>query len=211
VSDVRITAYGDSGLLLELGSSIDSAGWATALRAAALQGVLDIVPAAGSVLLLLTDDAEPADVAAQVVGMQPLPLDNRHETATDGEVVEIPVVYDGPDLAEVGELTGLSPEEVVRAHCEQTWWVAFAGFAPGFAYLTGGDPRLVVPRRVSPRTRVPEGAVALAAGYSAVYPRASPGGWQLIGLTTARMWDLAADPPALLRPGGRVRFVAVGR
>ncbi len=114
--------------------------------------------------------------------------------------------YDGPDLAEVAARTGLSPPDVVRAHTGSEWVVAFAGFAPGFGYLTGGDPRLSVPRRATPRVRVPAGAVALAAGYSAVYPRASPGGWQVVGHTDRVLWDLSADPPALLRPGQRVRF-----
>jgi KipI family sensor histidine kinase inhibitor len=121
------------------------------------------------------------------------------------------VTYDGPDLREVCELSGLSLREVVRAHIDSTWRVAFAGFAPGFAYLVGGDPRLAVPRRVSPRTRVPAGSVALAAGYTAVYPHASPGGWQLIGRTDLAVWDLANDPPALLVPGTQVRFVRADR
>jgi KipI family sensor histidine kinase inhibitor len=123
-------------------------------------------------------------------------------------LVRIPVVYDGPDLAEVADRSGLSAAEVIAAHTGPTWRVAFAGFAPGFAYLVGGDGRLAVPRRESPRTRVPPGSVALAAGYSAVYPRASPGGWQLIGHTDSAMWDLTRDPPALLRPGQRVQFSA---
>ncbi len=98
---------------------------------------------------------------------------------------------------------------MVAAHTGTAWTAAFSGFAPGFAYLTGGDPRLSVPRRAEPRTRVPAGAVALAGGFSGVYPRASPGGWQLLGRTDLAVWDLARDPPALLRPGVRVRFTAV--
>jgi len=118
-------------------------------------------------------------------------------------------VYDGEDLAEVSRLTGLSTEAVVEAHTGTPWRVAFGGFAPGFFYLAGGDPRLVVPRRDSPRTAVPAGSVALAGEFSAVYPRRSPGGWQLLGRTTAPLWDLDATPPALLAPGDTVRFVAV--
>ncbi|WP_162794848.1 5-oxoprolinase subunit B family protein, partial [Nonomuraea lactucae] len=125
--------------------------------------------------------------------------------ARAGEV-EIPVVYDGADLADVAALSGLSEREVVAAHTGTPWTVAFCGFAPGFGYLVGGDPRLVVPRRAESRVRVPAGSVALAAEFSAVYPRESPGGWQLIGRTRVAVWDLAADPPALLRPGIRVRF-----
>jgi KipI family sensor histidine kinase inhibitor len=121
-------------------------------------------------------------------------------------VLEIPVTYDGPDLADVARLTGLGEREVVEAHTGSTWRVAFGGFAPGFGYLVGGDPRLEVPRREESRTTVPAGAVGLAGTFSGVYPRESPGGWQLIGTTSAPMWDLDRDPPALLVPGAVVRF-----
>ena len=123
---------------------------------------------------------------------------------------EIAVSYDGPDLDEVARLTGLTAAEVIAAHTATPWRVAFGGFAPGFAYLTGGDPRLRVPRRGVPRTSVPAGAVALAGEFSAVYPQSSPGGWQLIGRTDTVMFDPARDPAALLRPGDRVRFVQAG-
>ncbi|MFH5877296.1 5-oxoprolinase/urea amidolyase family protein [Arthrobacter sp. NA-172] len=130
-------------------------------------------------------------------------------TETDSTLVTIDVVYDGEDLDEVAALTGLGREGVVAAHAGQMWTAAFAGFAPGFAYLTGQDSRLEVPRRRSPRTAVPAGAVALGGAYSAVYPRQSPGGWQLIGRTDAAMWDLGRESPALIRPGDTVRFHAV--
>jgi KipI family sensor histidine kinase inhibitor len=144
-----------------------------------------------------TDPSDPADPAD-------LDLDPDHD------VVEIRVSYDGPDLDEVAERTGLSPEQVVAAHTGRLWLVGFAGFAPGFAYLVDGDPRLNVPRRTTPRTRVPAGSVGLAGEFSGVYPRASPGGWQLIGHTDEPLWDLDRDPPALLRPGLRVRFLDAG-
>jgi KipI family sensor histidine kinase inhibitor len=124
-------------------------------------------------------------------------------------VVEIQVRYEGPDLAEVAAITGLTTAEVIAAHTGQPWRCAFAGFAPGFCYLTGGDPRLDVPRRHESRTSVPAGSVALAGGFSAVYPRESPGGWQLIGSTDAVLWDVDRQPPALLQSGGWVRFVDV--
>lgn len=139
-------------------------------------------------------------------------LDVRAATATAlrppaaDQVVEVPVHYDGEDLAVVAELTGLSVGEVVGAHTSTPWRVGFAGFAPGFAYLVDGDPRLRVPRRTSPRARVPAGAVGLADEFSGVYPRESPGGWQLLGHTDLALWDLRLDPPALLRPGLWVRF-----
>ena len=123
--------------------------------------------------------------------------------------MHIDTVYDGEDLAEVGRLTGLGAEGVVAAHTGQVWTVAFGGFAPGFGYMVGENQVLEVPRRSSPRTAVPAGSVALAGNYSAVYPRKSPGGWQLIGRTAARMWDLSREQPALAAPGDRVQFRAV--
>jgi KipI family sensor histidine kinase inhibitor len=125
-------------------------------------------------------------------------------TAPDGPVVDIDVIYDGPDLDEVGRLTGLDRDGVVAAHTGTPWRVAFGGFAPGFAYLVGGDPRLDVPRREEPRTSVPAGSVGLAGEFSGIYPRSSPGGWQLIGRTDAVLWNL--ERGALLQPGGSVRF-----
>jgi len=123
------------------------------------------------------------------------------------DAVEILVHYDGPDLDEVCELTGLTRAEVVAAHTQTPWRVAFAGFSPGFAYLFGGDSRLQVPRRNEPRTSVPAGSVGLAGEFSAVYPRSSPGGWQLLGHTEAILWDVGHQPPALLQPGSLVQFV----
>jgi KipI family sensor histidine kinase inhibitor len=120
---------------------------------------------------------------------------------------EIVVRYDGPDLDEVARLTGLTHAEVVAAHTGTPWRVAFGGFAPGFAYLVGGDPRLHVPRRERPRPSVPAGSVGLAGEFSGVYPRSSPGGWQLVGTTDAVLWDADREPPALLSPGTTVRFV----
>jgi KipI family sensor histidine kinase inhibitor len=120
--------------------------------------------------------------------------------------VSIPVRYDGDDLAEVAALTGLDPGEVVELHASAEYQVAFCGFAPGFGYLRGLPAPLHLPRRATPRTRVPTGSVAIAAEYSAVYPGASPGGWHLLGSTEVRLFDVGADPPALLRPGTCVRF-----
>lgn len=197
-----LTPYGERGLLVELGTPDQVAGWTAALRAAALPDVVDVVPAARSVLLHLSGRLTPAVAAVLVTELAPLPAD---EALAAGELV-VPVTYDGPDLAEVARLTGLSVEQVVRAHVESDWRVGFVGFAPGFGYLVGGDPRLTVARRADPRTRVPAGAVALATGYSAVYPRSSPGGWQLIGRTDLALWDDQREPPALMVPGRRVRF-----
>jgi KipI family sensor histidine kinase inhibitor len=123
--------------------------------------------------------------------------------------VRVDVVYDGPDLDTAGELTGLGPGGVARVHAETTWTVAFAGFAPGFAYLIAPHERLRVARRTEPRTRVPTGSVALGGTYSAVYPRESPGGWHLIGRSPTVMWDVERDPPATLQPGDQVTFTPV--
>jgi KipI family sensor histidine kinase inhibitor len=200
--------YGDHALLLEFGGTDEVLAWAEALRGADLLGVLDIVPASRTVLLKLASARyrEPTrqrvsklrvDVASTIA-----PLDRPD--------VVIDVVYDGEDLDEVARLTGLSPAEVVAAHTASPMRVGFGGFAPGFGYLVGGDPRLHVPRRAEPRTQVPAGAVGLAGEFSGVYPRMSPGGWQLIGRTDAVLWDVDRDPPALLTPGTRVQFRSVG-
>ncbi|MEV6152500.1 allophanate hydrolase subunit 1 [Nonomuraea sp. NPDC052129] len=122
------------------------------------------------------------------------------------EVVVIPVVYDGEDLDSVAELAGMSVDDVIARHTGRELVVGWLGFAPGFAYLTGLDPALHLPRLATPRTSVPAGSVAIAGPYSAIYPTASPGGWRLLGRTTTRIWDVDAEPPSLFRPGTRVRF-----
>jgi len=199
---VRVLACGDAAVLVELEDLDAVLALAAAVRAAALPGVLDVVPAARTVLVTA---APGTDLEGLRRTLRELPVDP--VAAAGGPTVEIPVVYDGPDLGEVARLTGLAATEVVAAHTGRPWLVAFGGFAPGFAYLVDGDTRLRVSRRAEPRTRVPAGAVGLADSFSGVYPRSSPGGWQLIGRTDAVLWDVERDPPALLQPGGRVRFV----
>jgi KipI family sensor histidine kinase inhibitor len=120
--------------------------------------------------------------------------------------VEIPVMYDGPDFDEVLARTGLTREALVELHTGTTLTAAFCGFAPGFAYLAGLPARLHVPRRATPRTQVAAGAVGLAGEFTGVYPRASPGGWQIIGHALLPVWDPRREPPNLLAPGTRVRF-----
>ena len=161
------------------------------------------MPAARTVLVVFDPAATTAErVAADVAGRQIASVEERV-----GPLVELPVVYDGEDLAEVAELSGLTEDDVIARHLQSEYRVAFCGFAPGFAYIVGGDPALRVPRRHSPRTAVPAGSVALADEFTGVYPREMPGGWQLIGRTDAVLWDLDRNPPALLPPGTRVRFV----
>ncbi|MBD5829564.1 allophanate hydrolase subunit 1 [Janibacter melonis] len=168
----------------------------------------DLVPAARTLLVVARRTTNLADLATQIRAAATR-ADRSGPAQTAGDV-EIPVRYDGPDLAEVAERTGLSPAEVVAAHTGTPWRVGFGGFAPGFAYLVGGDPRLEVSRRSEPRTKVPVGAVGLAGEFSGIYPRESPGGWQLIGSTDVVLWDADRDPPALLAPGTTVRFTEVG-
>jgi KipI family sensor histidine kinase inhibitor len=211
---VMIRDYGDRALLLEFDNTDEVLAWAGAIRDAELLGVLDVVPASRTVLIKLEgaryqlptrQRLGKLHVAAAVADAS-APADVRAD-------VQIEVVYDGPDLDEVARLTGLTADQVVAAHTGTPWRVGFGGFAPGFAYLIGGDSRLEVPRRAEPRTKVPVGAVGLAGEFSGVYPRESPGGWQLIGRTSedqAALWDVNREQSALLTPGMWVQFRAVG-
>lgn len=210
---VRFLPMGESAWLVET-DDIDAVLALDAViapLAAAGEGVWaevdDVVPAARTLLVVARRTTNLADLAAEIRAAATRA--DRTTTGQDAGVVEIPVRYDGPDLADVAERTGLRPAEVVAAHTGTPWRVGFGGFAPGFAYLVGGDPRLEVPRRSEPRTKVPVGAVGLAGDFSGIYPRESPGGWQLIGSTDVVLWDADRDPPALLEPGTTVRFVEV--
>ncbi|HEV7853993.1 MAG TPA: allophanate hydrolase subunit 1 [Mycobacterium sp.] len=207
----RVTDYGDAAVLLQFDSTAEVLAWADVVRDADLLGVVDIVPASRTVLIKL-DGPRYQGVARQQLSKLRLAPESLEQTAApiDGRAdVVIDVVYEGADLGEVADLTGLTPREVVAAHTQTPWRVGFAGFAPGFGYLVGGDERLKVPRRSEPRTKVPIGAVGLAGEFSGVYPRESPGGWQLIGHTSeeqSALWDVERDPPALLTPGQWVQF-----
>ena len=199
---MRFLRAGRAGLLVECTDTGEVVALHAALRDAWPDGVVDAVPAARTLLVTFRQRATTSErVAAHLRTLSV-------EPATDGpaRTVEIAVTYDGTDLAEVARLTSLDTTSVVRRHLDGDYRVAFCGFAPGFAYLVGGDPALRVPRRSTPRTRVPAGSVALAGEFTGVYPRQGPGGWQLIGRTEATLWDLQAQPPALLAPGTRVRF-----
>ena len=203
MSRVRAMPAGTSAVLIELDSLEQVMGLDAALRSTPPAGTVDLVPAARTVLVVFDPAATTAErVAADVAGRQITAVEER-----TGPLVEVPVVYDGEDLAEVAELSGLTEDDVIARHLQSEYRVAFCGFAPGFAYIVGGDPALRVPRRHSPRTAVPAGSVALADEFTGVYPREMPGGWQLIGRTDAVLWDLDRNPPALLPPGTRVRFV----
>jgi KipI family sensor histidine kinase inhibitor len=203
--------YGDQALLLEFDSTAEVLAWTDAVRQADLLGVLDIVPASRTVLIKLAGLRYQAPTRQRLAKLRIAPDALSELTApADGRAdVELDVVYDGEDLDEVARLTALTPDQVVEAHTGTLWRVGFGGFAPGFAYLVGGDSRLEVPQRSEPRTKVPIGSVGLAGEFSGVYPRESSGGWQLIGRTSAELWDVDRDQPALLMPGMWVQFRAV--
>lgn len=177
------------------------------LEAADLPGVTELIPAARTVLISF----DPARTNAEILAEAVHGLGHTESASDAAREVTIDVHYDGDDLDEVADLLSVSPAEVIKRHQAATWQVAFAGFAPGFGYLAGDDELFNVPRRSSPRTRVPVGSVALAGEFTGVYPRSSPGGWQLIGRTDAKLWDLDREPPALFVPGTIVKFAEAGR
>lgn len=202
---MRILTASDRALLVEA-ADLDEAMRLT-LAWADVPVIDELIPGARTVLVRFDPLRVPATELAALL---------RATTVDAGELphageVTIPVQYDGEDLADVADLLGVSTEEVVARHLAAEWQVAFSGFAPGFGYAVGSDPLFDVPRRSSPRTRVPGGSVALAGHFTGVYPRESPGGWQLIGRTDAVMWDIRRDPPALLAPGTLVRFERADR
>ena len=203
---VRVLPAGSDGLLVEVDDLDEALALFAALRDAPPAGVAELVPAARTVLVRF----DPALTRVDVLTDDLLSRPRTRSATVDGPVVEVPVCYDGADLEEVAALCGFDAAEVVRRHTAQPWTVAFTGFAPGFGYLAGGDPALDVPRRAEPRTSIPAGSVALAGRFSGIYPRASPGGWQLIGRTGLALWDQRRADPALLSPGTRVRFVDAG-
>jgi KipI family sensor histidine kinase inhibitor len=198
---LSVRAVGTTAVLAELSGLPAVLALQASLLKQPLPGQVDVLAAAETVLVM----ADSSRSARAMPGLL-LAMDLTVEARAEGRLVTIDTVYDGEDLAEVGQLTGLGPDGVVAAHTGQVWTVAFGGFAPGFGYMVGENQVLDVPRRSSPRTAVPAGSVALAGNYSAVYPRQSPGGWQLIGRTAARMWDLGREQPALAAPGDRVQF-----
>lgn len=204
---LRVLPYGDRALLVEVDDVAEVVVVADGVRSGPLSDLVeDVVPGARTVLVRARPGVGVQQLRQQLMSV----VEVRGALATSLETsnnVKIPVTYDGPDLAEVARLTGLGEDEVVMAHTGTPWRVAFGGFAPGFAYLVGGDPRLKVPRRDEPRTKVAAGAVGLAGEFSGIYPRESPGGWRLIGRTDVAMWDIHRDPPALLAAGTTVQFV----
>jgi KipI family sensor histidine kinase inhibitor len=193
-------------LLVELEDLPQTLALLTSLQAEPIAAIEEIVPAARTLMISYRPSALSRAALIKQIAARPL------KAALDqaGELIEIPISYEGEDLQDVARLLGITPAELVRRHTGSDYRVAFTGFAPGFAYLSGGHASLQVPRRATPRTRIPAGSVGLAGNFSGIYPQASPGGWQIIGVTATPMWDLSREHPALLRPGQRVRFVNAG-
>ncbi|GII91755.1 5-oxoprolinase subunit B family protein [Sinosporangium siamense] len=209
MTEAGVRRAGEFGVLVETGDLAASHRLDAALRADRPPGVTEIVPGPETVLVVAYGAACDAvdRLAARLAALNAAAHVPGGLAEGDHPVVTIPVEYGGADLAGVAALTGLSAAEVVARHTGSEFLVGWLGFAPGFAYLTGLDPVLHVPRLTTPRTSVPAGSVAVAGPYSAVYPSASPGGWHLLGRTSTAVWDTSADPPSLLRPGMRVRFI----
>ncbi|WBC13266.1 allophanate hydrolase subunit 1 [Micromonospora sp. WMMA1998] len=201
---MRIRPVGAHALLLDCDDADQVEAWRAELwhrRDAGELTAREIVPAA--VTVLLDGVPDPAATAARIAGWRP------RDTVGGADSVEVrvPTVYDGADLTAVADHWGVDVPAVVARLRRTEFRVAFCGFAPGFAYLTGLPPELAVPRLATPRTRVPAGSVALAGPYAGIYPTASPGGWLLVGRTDLPLFDVHADPPARLTPGTRVRLV----
>lgn len=179
--------------------------WQLAAGLAKVDGVQQLIPGMNNLTLLFDPlQTQPAALEQAVRDLWEQPASDR----ALGQLVDIPVTYDGPDLADVAAHCGLSSDEVVRRHTAAEYCVYFIGFQPGFAYLGGLDPLLAMPRRAEPRVAVPAGSVGIGGAQTGIYPLATPGGWQLIGRTRLPLFNPLAEPPTLLAPGDRVRFVA---
>lgn len=198
---VQLLGCGADGLLVELGSLDEVHAVRAALATAALPDVVELVPGACTVLVTVRPGTSLDPVRAVLRDVDPA-----QPAAREARRVTLPVVYDGPDLPLVAETAGLSEREVVELHSGAVYTVAFCGFTPGFGYLTGLPEPLRQPRLDTPRERVPAGSVGVAGEFTGAYPRASPGGWRLIGRTNAPLFDPRRDPPALLAPGDEVRI-----
>ncbi len=194
---------GEAALLIEVDDFTTAQRVRTCLLRARIPGVRELVPGLRSLLLV----ADPLAVDLDELAAK-LPAWDYGEAATiPGRDVDIPIHYDGPDLDATANLTGLHRDELIERHAASTYTVAFLGFSPGFPYLVGLDPRLQVPRLDTPRTRVPAGSVAMAGDMTAIYTRATPGGWRILGHTDLALFSPHRHPPALLAPGDRVHFV----
>lgn len=207
ISTLEFKPFGSRNVLIDCGSLENALAVHSALAEAKVPGVSELVPAAQTVLVRFTHQAAARDF--WTAGRELLQGCGAADSRNSAETRTLKVLYDGEDSGAVADLCGMSTEAVVAKHTSLEYSVAFAGFAPGFFYLHAQDRALDVPRRSSPRTAVPAGSVGLAGEFSGIYPRESPGGWQLIGRTQDPLWDINQNPPALLAPGQKVRFEAV--
>lgn len=221
----RIVPFGDAAILVTVDAADEHDAAhirrihriAAAIRELGGPHVDNPVPGATSVLVGYDPRAlDPTEAAASVsAALDAVAAGGEPPGArTAAPLVELPTHYggsDGPDLAEVAAAAGLSEQGVIELHASVEYVVAFLGFAPGFAYLSAVPPTIATPRRATPRERVPAGSVGIADRRTAVYPGGTPGGWQLVGRTDVTIWDARREPPALLAPGTRVRFIPVGR
>ena len=200
----EIRPAGERAALVELEDNAAVHALAATLEPIRGSGLEEIVPGDRTLLLVWAEAAPPRAAIEELVAGAGAGAGPGQPA---GETVELAVAYDGPDLEEVAAACSVSIDEFVERHSGAGYRVAFIGFAPGFAYLTGGDPELAPPRRAEPRTRVPAGSLAIAGPYSAVYPRESPGGWNLVGSCDERLFDPSRERPALLVAGAAVRLV----
>ncbi|CAN5369730.1 allophanate hydrolase subunit 1 [soil metagenome] len=203
----RLLPYGERAVLLELPAATMVTAVREALLARAQPGITGVVAGARTLLIELDPAQLPAAQLSAVLSAAALAA-VAASGRSDSDEVELRVRYDGADLASVAEQLGVSVDTVVERHTSADYVVQFCGFSPGFGYLTGLHPSLRLPRLSSPRPAVPAGSVAIADEFTGVYPRRSPGGWLLLGTTSAVLFDPERNPPALLRPGTRVRFRA---
>lgn len=204
---MEILTYGEAALLVELPSLDAVLELYTALNDDRPTGIADLIPAARTLLVVLADGSDPNEIFAALRVRAERARALVPSSAPDS-TVHLEVIYDGEDLETLARATNLSTTEVVDRHAAADYRVAFCGFVPGFAYLEGLDPVLHAPRQSTPRRAVPAGSVGVASEYTAIYPRASPGGWNIVGRTETPLFDVDRDPPALLSPNTRVRFHA---
>ncbi|WFQ79236.1 5-oxoprolinase/urea amidolyase family protein [Xenorhabdus sp. SF857] len=203
---MRFLPVNSNTIMVELSGLSETLALLDSLNMAPILGIEEIIPAARTLMVRF----RPAKISFQQLALEISRRDLQERSHTTGKSIEIPVHYNGDDLALVAEIVGCTVQEVIQQHTENEYTVAFTGFAPGFAYMVSNTSQWNIPRRKTPRTRIPAGAVALAGEFNSIYPQASPGGWQLIGITTERMWDLSRPSPALLQPGYRVNFRDAG-
>lgn len=213
---MKVISYGSEALLVELANADEAAELSDHLAAHLPRGATEVMPGLHTVLLRFQPSLTDAPRLVRFLEelrladrRRPEPFREQPRSATEVEAIRLRVDYTGVDLAAVAEHTGLTPDEVITVHQAAEYRVALIGMAPGFYFLAGGDVRLRVPRRPTPRTEVPKGALGLAGDYTGIYPRLGPGGWQLIGRVLDDLWRLTEVPAALLAPGTHVRFAAV--